>query len=53
MDGSPTDDEPRDRYLRTVSDYFKRQLLVYQNWPQRKYGALGYTEEKVFRDQNM
>lgn len=39
-------------YLDAVESYYKRQLVVYEHWPQRKYGPLGYTSEKQFVDQN-
>jgi len=40
------------RYMASCNDYLKRQIIVYQNWPQRKFSVTGYTEEKVFTDQN-
>jgi hypothetical protein len=39
-------------YMASCTDYIKRQLIVYQNWPQRKYDTTGYRREKVFSDQN-
>lgn len=39
-------------YLLLCSDYLKRQMIVYQHWPQRRYDVLGYREEKVFTDMN-
>lgn len=45
-------DDAFDRYMAAVSDYLKRQILVYQNWPQRRYGTMGYLDEKVFPDMN-
>lgn len=42
----------RSRYMDSCNDYLRRQIIVYQNWPQRKYGVTGYTSEKVFTDQN-
>ncbi|MHB8605139.1 MAG: hypothetical protein ACYDCK_07750 [Thermoplasmatota archaeon] len=39
-------------YLALVSDYFRRQMLIYENWPQRRFTALGYADEKLFTDQN-
>lgn len=39
-------------YVNACSDYLKRQLIVYQNWPQRKFTTIGYAEEKVFTDMN-
>jgi hypothetical protein len=41
-----------DAYMSSCSDYIKRQILIYQNWPQRRYNELGYLEEKVFTDMN-
>ena len=41
-----------ERYMASCTDYIKRQLIVYQNWPQRKWEPSGYRDEKVFRDQN-
>ncbi len=46
------DDASIDEYLDSCESYYRRQLVVYQNWPQRKYGPLGYTSEKQFVDQN-
>jgi len=43
---------PRETYLRLCSDYYKRQILIYQNWPQRRFDAMGYRSEKVFTDMN-
>ncbi|HVL49638.1 MAG TPA: hypothetical protein VM889_13870 [Candidatus Thermoplasmatota archaeon] len=52
-EGPPTEDDLAwERYLAACTDYLKRQMIVYQNWPQRKVGRLGYTDEKVFDDQN-
>lgn len=48
-------DEPADaysRYLLNCSDYLKRQMMIYQHWPQRRYDVLGYRDEKVFTDMN-
>lgn len=39
-------------YLLLCSDYLKRQMIVYQHWPQRRYDTLGYRDEKVFTDMN-
>lgn len=39
-------------YLRLCSDYLKRQILVYRNWPQRRWAETGYLDGKVFRDRN-
>lgn len=41
-----------ERYMASCTDYIKRQLIVYQNWPQRKWEATGYRREKVFTDMN-
>lgn len=41
-----------ERYLLSCSDYLKRQMIVYQHWPQRRYDTLGYRNEKVFTDMN-
>lgn len=41
-----------ERYLLTCSDYLKRQMIVYEHWPQRRYDVLGYRKEKVFTDMN-
>ena len=41
-----------ERYLLHCSDYLKRQMLVYEHWPQRRYDVLGYRKEKVFTDMN-
>ena len=46
------DDPAFDDYIDACEDYLKRQLLVYENWPQEKYSSLGYTGEKVFVDRN-
>lgn len=40
------------RYLLNCSDYIKRQMIVYEHWPQRRYDVLGYRNEKVFTDMN-
>lgn len=40
------------RYMASCTDYIKRQLIVYQNWPQRRWAPTGYREEKVFSDMN-
>lgn len=39
-------------YLESCTAYIRRQVLVYQNWPQRRYGPTGYEDEKIFRDMN-
>lgn len=49
---SPAQDESWDRYLSACHDYLRRQILVYQNWPQRKWTPLGLSQEKVFNDLN-
>ena len=41
-----------ERYLVNCSDYLKRQMMIYEHWPQRKYDVLGYRNEKVFTDMN-
>jgi hypothetical protein len=41
-----------ERYLLNCSDYLKRQMMIYEHWPQRKYDVLGYRNEKVFTDMN-
>jgi hypothetical protein len=41
-----------ERYMASCTDYIKRQVIVYQNWPQRKWEATGYRDEKVFTDMN-
>ncbi|MFA5862831.1 MAG: hypothetical protein WDA16_14155 [Candidatus Thermoplasmatota archaeon] len=41
-----------ERYLLNCSDYLKRQMIVYEHWPQRRYDVLGYRNEKVFTDMN-
>jgi hypothetical protein len=40
------------RYMASCTDYIKRQLIVYQNWPQRRWSPEGYRKEKVFSDLN-
>jgi hypothetical protein len=40
------------RYMASCADYIKRQLIVYQNWPQRRWEPTGYRKEKVFSDLN-
>lgn len=47
-----TDDPALADYLDACEDYFLRQLIVYENWPQRSWGPVGYTGKKVFVDQN-
>lgn len=53
---SPAADAPRneayERYLLDCSDYLRRQMIIYEHWPQRKYDVLGYRNEKVFPDMN-
>jgi hypothetical protein len=41
-----------DAYMASCTDYIKRQVIVYQNWPQRRYDPTGYRKEKVFSDMN-
>lgn len=41
-----------ERYLLNCSDYLRRQMMIYEHWPQRKYDVLGYRNEKVFTDMN-
>ena len=41
-----------ERYLVLCSDYLKRQMMIYEHWPQRRYDVLGYRNEKVFTDMN-
>ena len=45
-------DPAYERYLVNCSDYLKRQMMIYEHWPQRRYDVLGYREEKVFTDMN-
>lgn len=47
-----SEDPAWDRYLSSCHDYLRRQILVYQNWPQRRITPVGYAPEKVFRDMN-
>lgn len=48
----PREKAAYERYLLSCSDYLKRQMIVYQHWPQRRYDVLGYRDEKVFTDMN-
>lgn len=48
----PREKAAYERYLLSCSDYLKRQMIVYQHWPQRRYDTLGYRDEKVFTDMN-
>lgn len=41
-----------ERYLDNCSDYIRRQMIIYEHWPQRRYDVLGYRQEKVFTDMN-
>lgn len=41
-----------ERYLVNCSDYLRRQMMIYEHWPQRRYDVLGYRNEKVFADMN-
>jgi hypothetical protein len=43
---------PYERYLLDCSDYLRRQMIIYEHWPQRRYDVLGYRNEKVFTDMN-
>ena len=52
LHGPADDREAWDRYISLVSDYLRRQILVYKNWPQRRYNELGYLDEVVFNDMN-
>lgn len=45
-------DDPYSRYLANCSDYLRRQMMIYQHWPQKRYDSLGYKDEKVFTDMN-
>lgn len=45
-------DDALDEYLDACEAYYRRQLVVYRNWPQHEYGPLGYTGEKRFVDRN-
>lgn len=47
-----TQDAAWERYMASCTDYIKRQVIVYQNWPQRRWDPTGYREEKVFTDMN-
>ncbi|HEX2022545.1 MAG TPA: hypothetical protein VHH36_07515 [Candidatus Thermoplasmatota archaeon] len=47
-----TKKEAYERYLTNCSDYLKRQMMIYEHWPQRRYDVLGYRNEKVFTDMN-
>lgn len=38
--------------MASCTDYIKRQLIVYQNWPQRRWSPEGLRKEKVFTDLN-
>lgn len=44
--------EAFETYLALCSDYVRRQVIVYTNWPQRRWDATGYRDEKVFTDRN-
>lgn len=46
------DDASFGEYLDACESYYRRQLVVYQNWPQHEYGPMGYTSEKRFVDRN-
>ncbi len=45
-------DDAWEAYLRSCTEYLRRQILVYQNWPQRSFDRFGYRDEKVFKDMN-
>lgn len=49
---SPHEIAAYERYLLNCSDYLKRQMMIYEHWPQRRYDVLGYRNEKVFTDMN-
>lgn len=44
--------EDWDRYMQSCARYLKRQILVYQHWPQKAFDEMGYQDETVFRDRN-
>ena len=44
--------DPEKTYRDLCNHYMRRQIVVYQHWPQRKLGPLGYSAQKVFLDQN-
>jgi hypothetical protein len=46
------DAEAWERYMDSCTAYIRRQVIVYQNWPQRRWGPAGYREGKVFTDLN-
>lgn len=48
----PVKNAAYERYLLNCSDYLKRQMMIYEHWPQRRYDVLGYRDEKVFTDMN-
>jgi len=48
----PKQGDAYERYLLNCSDYLRRQMMIYEHWPQRKYDVLGYRKEKVFTDMN-
>lgn len=48
----PAAPEAYERYLLDCSDYLRRQMMIYEHWPQRRYDVLGYRKEKVFADMN-
>lgn len=52
LPGAPEGDPAWDAYMSSCSDYLRRQIVVYQNWPQRRFTTLGYVDEKVFTDMN-
>ena len=50
--GSAKPADAYERYLLNCSDYLRRQMMIYEHWPQRRYDVLGYRKEKVFADMN-
>jgi hypothetical protein len=50
--GADAQAEAWERYMASCTDYIKRQVIVYQNWPQRRWAPTGYRKEKVFSDLN-
>ena len=50
--GADAQNGPYERYLIDCSDYLRRQMMIYEHWPQRRYDVLGYRKEKVFADMN-
>lgn len=52
LESKPDASDPYERYLLNCSDYLRRQMMIYEHWPQRRYDVLGYRKEKVFADMN-